>query len=329
MKKLLSALPFVAMFIFLAGSVLAARAIHSKPSDVYPVNTLADQNGEAYTVRVFSSISSVIAVDMERHSRRKTISAGGYSYDPETTRLSLNAPLPFASTVLHIEGTASRPERFCLHDFAGVSSDLLVLLDGREAIEGYEYSYDRANRMLVFREDIRPEHDGLFHIMYETENGGSCGFGNWGRKDGDRLSELQGQWLARLHGTPPLVVKDRSGISDRKLGREAGFKVQLPKGTATFICETTEGNEKRVSVTRCYDSGLTVECRAAPFPNGDGLPHGRIEEVRLGSLSVSREECVEGGARIFVYEWDRGGSFYRLIAGEGTEREAEELLERM
>ncbi len=46
-------------------------------------------------------------------------------------------------------------------------------------------------------------------------------------------------------------------------------------------------------------------------------------------MSVRREECEEGGARFFVYEWDRGGSFYRLIAEEGTEQEAEELLERM
>ncbi|MCR5622976.1 MAG: hypothetical protein K6G18_14140 [Treponema sp.] len=329
MKRLVSALPFVAAFIFLAGSVLAAKAIHSKPSDVYPVNTVADQKGEIYTIRMFSSISSVIAIDMENHSRRKTIAADGYTYDPETTRLSLNEPLPFGNTVLHIEGTSSRPERFCLHDFAGASSDLLVLLDGREAIEGYEYSYDKANRMLVFREDIRPEHDGLFHIMYETKNGGSCGFGNWGEKDGDRLAELQGQWLARLHSTPPLVMKDRSGLSDRKLGREVGFAIQLPKGNSTFICETADGKEKKVSVMRCYDNGLTVECRAAPFPNGDGLPPGRTEEIRLGSLSVRREECVEGDARIFVYEWERDGSFYRLIAGEGTEREAEELLERM
>ncbi len=125
------------------------------------------------------------------------------------------------------------------------------------------------------------------------------------------------------------MMKDRSDLSDRKLGREVGFAIQLPKGTATFICETAEGNEKRVSVTRCYDSGLTVECRAAPFPNGDGLPPGRTEEIRLGTLSVCREECMEGGARIFVYEWNRGGSFYRLSAEEGTEQEAENLLERM
>lgn len=329
MKRLVSALPFVAAFIFLAGSVLAAKAIHSKPSDVYPVNTVADQNGEIYTIRVFSSISSVIAIDMENHSRRKTIAADGYTYDPETTRLSLNEPLPFGNTVLHIEGTSSRPERFCLHDFAGDTSDLLVLLDGREAIAEYEYSYDREKRMLVFREDIRPEHDGLFHIMYETEYGGTCGFGNWGRKDGDRLAELQGQWLGKRHGTPPFVMKDRSDLSDRKLGREVGFAIQLPKGNSTFICETADGKEKKVSVMRCYDNGLTVECRATPFPKDGSVSSGRMEEVQIGSLSVCREECTDGGARIFVYEWNRGGSFYQLIADEDTKLAAERLLERM
>ena len=339
MKKIPKAIPFALVLALMLGSVATARLIHSKPSDHYHVNTGPDRNGKLYSIRVFESVSSVLVIDGDRHSRKRKIPESEYRYDPETTELVLAKPLPYERTVVHMEGKIALPERFCLYDFAGEADSLLVLLDGREAMENYEYTFNPQGRILTFRNDIHPENDGLFHIMYMTEAGEMHSFGNWGEKDGDRLSELQGKWLSRTQNIPMTVMKDRSSVSDRKLSKEAGFRIQIPKGDSTFLVENVEDGEKALSVMRWYDkAGLVVECRGKPFPNdgrekGDGHCDGEI--LHLGKTDVSKRlvrgtrsdgSGAEEEVPLAVYGWQTGGTFYQMTVDADKAHAAEDWL---
>lgn len=304
MKSVRSVLPFVAALVLLVGSVLIARAVHARPSDV--VNTGPNQNGEVYTVRVFKDISSVVVIDSKKHARKKHLAPGSYSYDPQTTRLNFAEPLPFSDPVVHVEGTAVQPEQFYMADFSGAESELLVLFKDRVAIAGYEYVYDADTHMITFRSDLHPEADGNFHITFQTEDGtGQHGFGSWRRKDLDTLSELEWQWMHQTQGAPLHVMKYRTGVSDRKLSKEVGFSVRLPKGNGTFLSETMEDMEKHVSVMRWYDDiDAVIECKATPF------------------AEISADDADSS----FTRTWERDGTFYRLGTSAENRAAAEKLL---
>ena len=93
-KRLLSALPFVAVLAILAGAVLVSHTVRSRRGDVLGVNTGPDLGGEVHTVRVFESISSVMAIDRGKHSRKKEIPPSSYAYDSATTLLTPPARSP-------------------------------------------------------------------------------------------------------------------------------------------------------------------------------------------------------------------------------------------
>ena len=338
MRRLLSALPFAAVLFLMFASVFAARIIHAASGDApYYVNTSPEPDGAVHTIRVFGSITSVVIIDGKNHSHKKKIGRGSWSYDTASTRLRLSETLPFEENIIHIEGTGTVPERFCLHDFDGAQDTLLVLLKNRAAIAGYEYRYDEQTRTITFRDDIRPERDGNFHIAYQTAGGAMRGFGNWSRKDGDRLAELQSQWLARTQHLPPVVMKDRSGVSKRRLQKETGFSVLLPQGSATFLAETMEGTERRCSVLRYYDdAGLSVECQAVPFEESEAVLDE--ETIVAGTCAVRKRRIIGSetdgrgemqSVALSLYTWEQGGTCYQLSAAAGKEADAEALLQRI
>ena len=340
MKKFLSVLPFVLVFVLLVGSVFVTRAIHSKSDNVYPVNTALDKDGKIYTIRVFKSISLVMAVDLENHAKKKEIKPDFYSYNPETTELVISDDfLLYDKTVIHIEGEAALPETFCVHDFEGTADSLLVLLRDREAIENLEYTFDRESRTITFRSDIHPEKDGQYFIMYETADGATHSFGNW-IKDTDRLATLQWQWLARVKNAPPLVMKDRSRVSNRKISKEVGFKINLPKGDSTFISEKMENGEKNLSVARWYDKiGLLVECKNTPFsPSDDENSPENTEIIQIGEKNFKKQKITgthedENGEKspvpLVVYGWEKDGTNYQISVEEEKASVAEAFLGKM
>ena len=302
MKRIFKIIPFAAVLAIMLGSVALSKAIHSKNAGTFHVNTGPDKNGEIYTIRKFDTVSSIIIIDMNNHSKRRTLNQDEWAYDSAITRLTLKNPLPFKDSVIHVEGKSAQPEEFCLYDFSGTADSLLVLLDGREAAENYEYTFSPETRTITFRSDIHPETDGLFHIMYQAEDGGLHSFGNWGKKDGDKLAELQWKWMTKTQSAPPMVMKDRSSVSNRKLSKEVGFSVQLPKGDTTFITETMENGEKVFSVMRWFNKdGAVVECRNRPFPEGD--------ETGLS-----------------VYDWQKNGTYYQMTVEEDKADAAEKLM---
>lgn len=339
MKKTISVLPFALVLTMLLGSVLVARAIHAKAQNFYPVNTTADSEGRVRTVRVFESISKVVAVDIKNKARKKSLSAADCSYNSDTTELFLPKDfVPFENTVFHIEGRAAQPEIFFLYDFEGTSDALLVLLSGREAIEGLEYSYDPQSRKLIFRNDIHPEKDGKFHIMYKTKDGATHGFGNWANDDA--LAALQWKWVNKNHGAPMMAMKDRSAASNKKLSKEIGFKIELPKGSATFICESMEESKKKISVMRWYDDkDLMVECKPDPFLLGNDVRSAeRTRMITLGKQEALRQKIIgsqttaDGGSvpiPLVVYTWNKSGTHYQLSVEDEKVSIAEGFIERL
>ena len=337
MKKILKIIPFVAVLILLLGSVAIAKMIHSKNAGTFHVNTGLDKNGEIHTVRVFDTISSVLIIDMNNHSKKRKVNQNEYFYDDKTTKLTLKNPLPFDNPVIHIEGKITQPESFCLYDFSGTTNELLVLLDGREAIENYEYTFAGESRTLTFRNDIHPENDGLFYIMYQSEDGETHSCGSWDKKDGDRLAELQWKWMTKTQNAPPMVMKDRSDISNKKLSKEVGFSVQLPKGNSTYIIEKMEDGEKLFSVMRWFDTkGLVVECKNRPFLKGDETKYvEEMQVVQIGDATFTKQKVKgvqtddtgdEKEIWLFVYEWQKGDTYYQMNVEENKIDMAEKAM---
>ena len=337
MKKILKIIPFIAVLVIMLGSVSIAKMIHSKNVGSFHVNTGPDKNGEIYTVRKFDSISSVLIIDMNNHSKKRKVNQGEYFYDDKTTNLTLKNPLPFDNPVVHMEGKIAQPESFCLYDFSGTADELLVLLDGREAVENYEYTFSQGNRTLTFRNDIHPESNGGFHIMYQTEDGETHSFGNWGKKDGDKLAELQWKWLTKTQSAPPMVMKDRSDVSNRKLSKEVGFSVLLPKGDSTFIIEKMEDGAKCFSVMRWFDAkALVVECKNRPFLKGDETKYAEeMQIVQVGDVSFTKQKVrglqtdgngTEKEIWLIVYEWQKNTTYYQMNVEEDKIDMAEKAM---
>ena len=253
------------------------------------------------------------------------------------TKLTLKNPLPFDNPVIHIEGKITQPESFCLYDFSGTTNELLVLLDGREAIENYEYTFAGESRTLTFRNDIHPENDGLFYITYQSEDGETHSFGNWDKKDGDRLAELEWKWMTKTQNAPPMVMKDRSDISNKKLSKEVGFSVQLPKGNSTYIIEKMEDGEKLFSVMRWFDTkGLVVECKNRPFLKGDEIKYvEEMQVVQIGDATFTKQKVKgvqtddtgdEKEIWLFVYEWQKDDTYYQMNVEENKIDMAEKAM---
>ena len=334
MQKICRVLPFIAVFMVLMGSVWLARALHAHTDRTYSVNTMPDQNGIVHSVRVFESIESVVIIDSKNHARKKHIAASAYSYNRENTQLLFSEPLPFAEPVVHIEGVSVQPEQFCIADFSGTHNELLVLLKDRVAIEDYEYTYNADTHIITFRSDLHPESDGNFHLAYQTVDGALHGFGNWSKKDVDTLSTLQWQWMHKTQGAPMLVMKDRTGVSDRTLRREVGFSVQLPKGNSTFLSETMDGMQKIYSVMRWYDDvNLMIECKPTPFSPADTVESEKT--VHIGKLTVTKQEIIgvqsTGTSKanrvpLVVYLWQHDGTYYQMTTEPMQTNAAERLL---
>ena len=337
MKKiLLKVLPFVAVPVIMLGSVWLARIIHSPAKDVYHVNTSPTADGAIHSIRIFDSVTSVMVIDRDKHSRKKKLKSQDYSYNRFNGELILTSPLPFADNVIHIEGVTALPEQFRLHDFDGAAEDLLVLLDDHEAAAGYEYIYNEETHIITFRDDIHPEKDSTFLIMYQTGDGATHSFGNWLPGTNDRFAELHWQWLHRTQDAPMMVMLDRSRLSNRRLSREVGFDIRLPKGDATFICQTLNGTHKKQTVMRWYGD-IIAECQAEPFIDYDGLQSAdEMRVLNIGKMPVTRQEIVgtrqnaDGSTEpipMVIYCRETRGTYYRISCEVGLADAAEKVIQ--
>jgi hypothetical protein len=299
-------------------------------SESVDLNTGPDLRGRVFTTAVLSSIRSVIVFDSADRSRRVELREGQWKYDEESTELTFSEPLPFRESVVHVEGMSVRPNAFVL---AGLKKggDVFVVLGDRLAVEGLEYTLD--GRTLSFREDLDLEKE-KYHIGFDTEDGSSC-FGNLVLSENDRFAYLEAEhrgrslkaWYAsqkefwflapparvgdppalvkrpptpeereRMEGAVPAVLKLRMGVSDRKLSRELGFRVSLPKSVSgcdlwsAFVEEDSLGGRLRTRLSVLYRNPGREESDSASI-------------VTL-YLSSSRPEREAGGDQEFPVSED-------------------------
>ena len=338
MKYVRSIMLFLIVPIAMLGSVWASYMLHKADKNIVYVNTSPDESGIIRTVRVFGTVESVMVIDRSRHSHKMKIMPDKWSYDPLTTELTIAEPLPFAENVIHIEGTAVQPEQFCLHDFDASPDNLLVILDGHEAVRDYEYIYNEETHIITFRNDIHPETDGTFLIMYQSQNEAAHSFGNWLPGTDDRYAVIQGQWLARtMPDAPMMAMLDRSKLSNRRLSREVGFDIRLPGGDASFICQTIDGTQKHQTVMRWYGE-IIAECQNEPFSDSADQSADELLILNIGRQNVTRQEIIgtrsnpDGSTEplpMVIYHWTLRGTYYRISVEPEKASEAERIIGRM
>jgi len=348
-----------------------ARSVgKAEPVDL---NTGPDLGGRVFTTAVLSSIRSVIVFDSADRSRRVELKEGQWKYDEESTELTFSEPLPFRESIVHVEGMSVRSNAFVL---AGLKEgeDVFVVLGDRLAIEGLEYTLE--GRTISFREDIDLEKE-KYHISFDAEDGSSC-FGNLVLSENDRFAYLEAEhrgrslkaWYAsqsefwflaptaragdppdlvkrpptpeervRMEGEAPVVLKIRIGVSDRKLSRELGYRVSLPKSVAdcdlwsVFVEEGSLGGRLRTRLSVLYrdpdreesENGYIAilyleNSRPAREPEEPEFPVSE-ETLDLGAPVLLRRQwgqissSLEGKPQVALlsdYEWDADGVRHSL-----------------
>ncbi len=270
-KTIIKALPFIFMFALSAGSVFMSCAT-TQPGSGNPgkeefitLNTGKSDDGRILTTWVFSRIESVMVVDYHDRSRKMEIRPEEWSYDSGTTEIKILKKIPYDECIVHLEGYNHFPNTFVLAG-SKTGGDILVILENRLAIEGYDYRIENEGGKIVFRDDISLS-DSQWHIQYETPNGQSS-IGEWEPEDMDQMAYLEAghrkRFLDRWYDTqetlwffegpfsadePPFLVsrkpsqeelrlfkshpvsvlKYRLDTSDAKLSRELGFRTALPE----------------------------------------------------------------------------------------------------
>jgi hypothetical protein len=267
-KNLAKFFLFSAMFLLAVGSVcvscVSAPDAGNAKHDM-SVNTGKNLNGNIFTTVVFSKIRSVLVVNEKDRAKKIELSAGEWNYNSDTTEITLTAPVPFDSYIVSIGGVAEFPYTYVLNGIAD-ADNLLVALDDRLAIKGYDYLFDSGTNRLTFRSDI-DLHDHKWYISYDADGGGAS-MGDWDLAGNDRLSYLEAQhrkqyldswydsqnsfWffpdslpqgqkpelvkraatpqeLQNMKSTPVPVMKFRMKTTERKLSRELGYKTAFPK----------------------------------------------------------------------------------------------------
>lgn len=256
------------MFLLAAGSVCISCA--SAPGGrvaehEVSINTGKAADGKLYTSTVFTEIRSVLVTDSHDRSKKNELREGDWEYNPETTELIIKTRILFDDYIAGVTGTARFPDTFVL---AGISdpNSLMVILGGRLAIDGYDYTYNPDTGRLVFRSDIDINKQE-WYIQYDSGEG-SASMGEWKPENGDRISYIEAEhrrqylnkwydgqdafwfWgtpkepgqkpelvrrkatpaeLAEMKNLPVTVLKFRRNASARSLSHELGYKISFPE----------------------------------------------------------------------------------------------------
>ena len=264
-KRLFRILPFLGMFILATGSVvLSCTTTSIRDDSSIDLNINCSVDSEIFTAWVLKDIQSVIVVDESDHSRKIELTPDEWLYDYDTTELLILREIPFQEYFAKIEGRHTVPHSFVLSGKA--DDDLLIIIDNRLAIEGYDYSIDTQTNHLVFRTGIDLKNTE-WYIRYRTQEGG-VGLGEWSAENQDQISYLEAEYQRRFleswydkqdsfwffdnSGTPtepPNLVKRKATSEElaamksypmsvwkmrldsdfSELSKEMGFDISLPK----------------------------------------------------------------------------------------------------
>lgn len=146
------------------------------------VVTKPDPDGKVYSIMVFKELTEIKATYM-RTNDQFDISVSSCTYDNETTSIIVNKPknIPYAvkDMAFTITGVPAFPAEFILHGGVYVRTNPGVFINGKLAVLGTDYTFDKKTHHLKFITPVDSDKDS-YEIMWLTKNGTSAMSNNIG-----------------------------------------------------------------------------------------------------------------------------------------------------
>ena len=165
------------------------------------VNTAINKaDGKISTIMLFNSIKEVVAIHPISRVRYN-LSESDYKYDPQTTELKIALPksVPYKINELgfHIVGEAVYPGVFVLAGIDAARGEPGVFFEGKESVEGTDYTYDKASARITSLVPLNVDKDS-FEICWATKNG-EVTFSNNTQKYRDAYIKHYNAWSRKVH----------------------------------------------------------------------------------------------------------------------------------
>ena len=146
------------------------------------VVTKPDTDGKVYSIMVFKELTEIKATYM-RTNDQFDIPVSSCTYDNETTSIIVNKPknIPYAvkDMAFTITGVPAFPAEFILHGGVYVRTNPGVFINGKLAVLGTDYTFDKKTHHLKFITPVDSDKDS-YEIMWLTKNGTSAMSNNIG-----------------------------------------------------------------------------------------------------------------------------------------------------
>lgn len=146
------------------------------------VVTKPDPDGKVYSIMVFKELTEIKATYM-RTNDQFHIPVSSCTYDSETTSIIVNKPknIPYAvkDMAFTITGVPAFPAEFILHGGVYVRTNPGVFINGKLAVLGTDYTFDKKTHHLKFITPVDSDKDS-YEIMWLTKNGTSAMSNNIG-----------------------------------------------------------------------------------------------------------------------------------------------------
>ena len=140
------------------------------------VVTKPDTDGKVYSIMVFKELTEIKATYM-RTNDQFHIPVSSCTYDSETTSIIVNKPknIPYAvkDMAFTITGVPAFPAEFILHGGVYVRTNPGVFINGKLAVLGTDYTFDKKTHHLKFITPVDSDKDS-YEIMWLTKNGTSA-----------------------------------------------------------------------------------------------------------------------------------------------------------
>lgn len=204
LAKIISASVFLAAAVSCSSSPQAtlADATPKNPAGVKTyVNTgVNNATGNISTILLFNEITEVVGIHPTTRQRFE-LSASNYNYNKNTTELKINLPasVPYKLTDLsyHIVGYAADPGIFVLSGIDPKNNKIGVFFEGKKAVEGTDYSYDKSANQLKSLVPLNVDADS-FQICWATKNG-FVNFSNNTQKYKDAYQKFYNEWARSVN----------------------------------------------------------------------------------------------------------------------------------
>lgn len=160
------------------------------------VNTKTDiTDGKIYSVLVFNELTEVSATFM-KNNEKFDIPLSSCTYDRETTSLIVNKPksIPYGTKdlVFTITGVPAYPAEFILHGGIYVRTMPGVFINGKKAVVGTDYTFDKKTHHLKFLAPVDSDKDS-YEIIWLTKNGTSA-MSNKTEPYASQFKKMEGEW---------------------------------------------------------------------------------------------------------------------------------------